>query len=69
MTRTNIDIDDELMARAMRRYNLTTRRETVDLALRVLVGEPLTTSAALELEGSGWDAELDEIRPPFPATQ
>jgi Arc/MetJ family transcription regulator len=67
MTRTNIDIDDELIARAMRRYNLTTKRDTVELALRVLVGEPLTTRAALELEGSGWDAELEEIRPSFHA--
>jgi Arc/MetJ family transcription regulator len=62
MSRTNIDIDDELVAEAMRRYNLRSKREAVDLALRTLVGEPLSTQGALELEGSGWDADVDELR-------
>jgi len=62
VTRTNIDIDDELVARAMQRYNLNTKREAVDLALRVLVDEPLSKQEALALEGSGWDADLDQIR-------
>ena len=62
MSRTNIEIDDELIARAMREYGLRTKREAVDLALRMLVGEPLSRAEALELEGSGWDADLDELR-------
>jgi len=37
MSRTNIDIDDELVAEAMRKYGLRTKREVVDLALRRLV--------------------------------
>ena len=60
--RTNIEIDDELVAEAMRRYGLRTKREAVDLALRHLVGEPLTTAEALDLQGSGWEADLDELR-------
>jgi Arc/MetJ family transcription regulator len=60
--RTNIEIDDELVAQAMRRYGLRTKREAVDLALRHLVGEPLTTAEALDLQGSGWEADLDELR-------
>jgi Arc/MetJ family transcription regulator len=60
--RTNIEIDDELVAQAMRRYGLGTKREAVDLALRHLVGEPLTTAEALDLQGSGWEADLDELR-------
>ena len=62
MSRTNIEIDDELISRAMREYGLKTKREAVDLALRRLVDEPLSTEEALELEGSGWDADLDELR-------
>ena len=62
--RTNIEIDDRLVAEAMRRYGLRTKREAVELALRRLVGEPLTTAEALELEGSGWEADLDELRTP-----
>jgi len=46
--RTNIEIDDELVDQAMRRYGLRTKREAVDLALRHLVGEPLTTAEALD---------------------
>jgi len=62
MTRTNIDIDDELVALTMRRYNLSTKREAVDLALRELVGKALTTNAALRLEGSGWEGDLESLR-------
>ncbi len=36
MSRTNIDLDDELVARVMRRYGLRTKRAAVDLALRRL---------------------------------
>jgi Arc/MetJ family transcription regulator len=62
MARTNIDIDDELVRRAMRLYRLRSRREAVDLALRRLVGEPLDRAGALALEGSGWEGDLDELR-------
>ncbi len=60
--RTNIDIDDELVSKVMRRYGLTSKRAAVDLALRRLAGDPLSRDEALALEGSGWDAELDDIR-------
>jgi Arc/MetJ family transcription regulator len=62
MGRTNIDIDDELVAEAMRRYNLKTKREAVDLALRRLVGPRLTTEEIRSLRGIGWEGDIDEIR-------
>lgn len=62
MTRTNIDVDDDLVAVAMRRYNVTTKREAVDLALRELVGQALTSEEALNLEGSGWEGDLEMLR-------
>jgi len=62
MSRTNIDIDDELIERVMRRYRVNTKREAVDLALRRAVGEPMTREEFLALEGIGWNADLDEIR-------
>ncbi len=62
MGRTNIDIDDEKVERVMRLYGLRTKREAVDLALRELVGEPMTREEALAMRGSGWDGDLDEIR-------
>lgn len=62
MSRTNIDIDDSLMERAMERYGLRTKREAVDLALRRLVGEVMTTEEALAMEGAGWGGDLDALR-------
>ncbi len=64
MTRTNIEIDDELIGRAMRLYRLRSKREAVDLALRKLVGEPMTREEVLAAEGSGWAGNLDEMRSP-----
>jgi Arc/MetJ family transcription regulator len=62
MARTNIELDDELVAEAMRRYGLSSKRAAVDLALRRLVGDTMTPAEALEMEGSGWDADLDDLR-------
>jgi Arc/MetJ family transcription regulator len=62
IARTNIDIDEELIARAMRSHGLRTKREAVDLALRRLVSEPMGLEEALAMEGSGWRGDLDELR-------
>lgn len=62
MSRTNIDIDDELAAEVMRRFGLTTTRAAVDLALRRLVGSPLSREFLLGLEGVGWEGDLDDLR-------
>jgi Arc/MetJ family transcription regulator len=62
MSRTNIDIDDELCQQVMDRYQLTTKREAVNMALRHLAGEPLGLDDARSLRGSGWDGDLDELR-------
>ena len=62
MSRTNIDIDDELCQRVMDRYHLATKREAVNMALRHLAGEPLCLNEARALKGSGWDADLDDMR-------
>jgi Arc/MetJ family transcription regulator len=62
MTRTNIEIDDQLVDRAIRLYRLSSKREAVDLALRRLVGEPIGREEALALEGTGWAGDLAEIR-------
>ena len=62
MSRTNIDIDDELCRQVMDRYHLTTKREAVNMALRHLAGEPLGLGEARALRGTGWDADLDDLR-------
>jgi Arc/MetJ family transcription regulator len=62
MARTNIDIDEEACASVMRRYRLTTKREAVNFALRMLAAEPLKLDEARKLRGSGWDGDLEEMR-------
>ncbi|GDY30494.1 type II toxin-antitoxin system VapB family antitoxin [Gandjariella thermophila] len=62
MSRTNIDIDDELVTAVMRRFGLRTKREAVDLALRRLAGPRLSPEFVGSLEGIGWTGDLDEMR-------
>jgi len=62
MSRTNIDLDDELVEIVMVRYHLKTKREAVDYALRRLVGQPMTKEEALAMMGSMPDFEVPEDR-------
>jgi Arc/MetJ family transcription regulator len=62
MTRTNIEIDDALVERVMRRYRLSSKRAAVELALRRLVGDPMTREEIKAMRGSGWDGDLDAMR-------
>ena len=62
MSRTNIDIDDELCQRVMERFHLKTKREAVNLALRHVADEPLGLDDARSMRGSGWDGDLAEMR-------
>lgn len=62
MTRTNIDIDDDLVAEVIRKYALSSKREAVDLALRKAAGSPITPEFARSLKGIGWEGDLDAMR-------
>ena len=62
MARTNIDIDEEACRRVMERFNLTTMKDAVNLALRTLAIEPMTLDEALAMEGTGWDGDLAAMR-------
>ncbi len=62
VARTNIDIDEAVIGRVMDRYQLATKREAVDYALRQLDVEPMSLEEALAMEGSGWGGNLDEMR-------
>ena len=62
MARTNIDIDDEACRAVMERYQLRSKRDAVNFALRTLAAEPLSLPEARRLRGSGWEGDLDELR-------
>ena len=64
MARTNIDIDEEACRRVMERFNLTTMKDAVNLALRTLAIEPMTLKEALAMEGTGCEGDLAAMRTP-----
>ena len=62
MSRTNIDIDDEACAAVMERYRLTSKRDAVNYALRLVAAEALELDDARAMRGSGWVGDLDQLR-------
>lgn len=61
MARTNIDIDERLLAEVMSRYQLQTKRSAVDYALRSLIVEPMSRTEVLEMRGTGIEFDNDEV--------
>ena len=60
--RTNIEIDDKLMARALELTGLRTKRAVVDAALRELI-EYRSRQKLLEAAGKyPWEGDLDRMR-------
>lgn len=60
--RTNIVIDDKLMKAALRATGLKTKREVVELGLRMLV-ELKDQEAAKRYRGKlAWEGDLDAMR-------
>lgn len=64
-TRTNIEIEDEYVRIIMDRYQLRTKTDAVDLALRHLAGQPMTREEALAMEGRHATAALPEDVGPY----
>jgi Arc/MetJ family transcription regulator len=62
MSRTNVEIDDELIEAVMRQRGFRTKREAVDAGLRSLYVKPLNDEEFRALRGIGWYGDLDEMR-------
>ena len=62
MARTNVDLDDDACRIVMDRYHLSTKRNTVNFALRTVAAEPLDLDQARAMRGSGWEGDLDTFR-------
>jgi Arc/MetJ family transcription regulator len=60
--RTNIELDDDLIAEAMELGGLTTKKAAVDQALRDFVRIKRQLRAIDNLEGIGWDGDLESSR-------
>lgn len=60
--RTNIDIDDALMAEAMTELGVRTKREAVERGLRDALLLARQARAIDQLRGVGWEGDLDAMR-------
>jgi Arc/MetJ family transcription regulator len=60
--RTNIDIDDELMEKAMKATGQRTKKAAVEAALRKVVAISDQMAALDGLRGLGWEGDLEEMR-------
>lgn len=61
--RTNIDIDEDLMAEAMELSGKKTKKETVEEALAMLVRSRRAAAALRPLRGKiEWEGDLDAMR-------
>ena len=60
--RTNIEIDESLMAEAMAALGTSTKRQTVEESLRRSVRAKRQLDALRAFKGIGWEGDLDEMR-------
>lgn len=60
--RTNIEIDDDLMAQAIRSGGLGSKKATVERALQEFVKRRELAQTLKDLEGIGWEGDLDAMR-------
>ncbi len=56
--RTNIEIEESYLRVVMDRYDLRTKTEAVELALRHLAGQPMSREEALAMRGAH---AIDEV--------
>jgi len=60
--RTNVEIDDDLMDEAMKLSGLTTKRETVEAGLRVLVQLKRQQNIRSYRGKLRWEGNLEQVR-------
>lgn len=60
--RTNIEIDDDLLTKAMAASGARTKRAAVEAALRLAIKLARQKQAIENLRGIGWEGDLDATR-------
>ena len=63
-SRTNIEIEDDLVKVVMTRYAVRTKTEAVDLALRHLAGQPMSRDEASSMRGARAMEQIPEDHAP-----
>lgn len=64
MARTNVEIDTRRLKKVMQRYGVHTKTEAIDLALRHLVGQPMTIQEVLAMHGAHAIGDVPDDRGP-----
>lgn len=60
--RTNIDIDDDLLAEAMKLLGTPTKKATIEAALKRVVRDETLRAAIRDMKGLGWEGDLEALR-------
>ena len=60
--RVELDVREELPEAVRERSHPTSRRATVEFALRRAAVKPMSKEEALGMEGVGWDGDLEAMR-------
>jgi Arc/MetJ family transcription regulator len=60
--RTNVEIDDTLIADALRLTGLSTKRAAIERGLELLVQKHSRSQAIAQTAGIGWDGDLGLVR-------
>ncbi len=63
-SRTNIEIDDDNVRAVMERFQLRTKTDAVDFALRYAAGDPMSLDEALAVQGAHLIEEIPPDRGP-----
>lgn len=60
--RTNIDIDDELLAATMKLSGKRTKKGAIEEAMREYTRTERLRTAIKRMRGIGWEGDLDQMR-------
>ena len=60
--RTNIDLDDELLAETMRVTGQKTKKGAIEEAMRLVTRHSRLKQTIEKMRGMGWEGDLDEMR-------
>ncbi len=67
--RVELEVKQDLLDAVRTRYHLSSDRAAVEYALRRVAVTPMTKEEVLEMEGAGWDGDLDAMRSGDPGSE
>lgn len=67
--RVELELKEDLLDAVRTRYHLPSDRAAVEYALRRAAVTPMSKEEVLEMEGAGWDGDLDALRSGDPGAE